>query len=1096
MSSDPEIDDEKPRRQHPMLNRRKRWTIGLWVFLFNFVLAILVAYTLLSLTQTPLDAPGWVRDRVETQVNAALPSGNVRIGALNFVVNDAGLPSIRLENLIFIDGSGAETARLNGASVRLSPVAALSGRFRPRQIDVSGAQVTLRRLSDGSVDMSFGGGTASSGSLGYLLDDVEQSLDHVVMEEVDSITASDLTITYEDTKSGRVWQITDGRLRLAKAETGLDLSILFDVFNGTEDLASVEFALQTDKTNSAATIRARFDGAAARDIAVQSPALSYLSVLNAPISGAVLTRLSDTGQMEELSGTLEIGAGALQPSAATRPLRFDHARAYFSYDPEKSRIAFSEVSVDGPALSATATGQAFLRDFEGDWPQTLVAQLAFSNLSANPNGLWPEPVQFGSGSADLRLRLSPFSVDIGQVVLDTGTEKLLANGSLDATDQGWIGSVNAELDQIGIERLVAIWPASSLPNTRSWLADNIASGDFSDIRVAVRSVPNSRPIYEMGFGFGQAAIRVAKGFPLVSNAQGYGVFRDQQAIFVLDQGYMTAPTGAPVDLAGSYFLVPDLGGTPATAEIDISASGNARAVMSILAGPPLRVLAATELAPDFISGNASLSARVTYPMTPDRTADDLWYEATATIRDASSSVLIPNRTLNMPLVQVAADKSAISVEGAFQIGAVNGKGRWHSRLDGSRQSEVIGEINLNQDFVREFNIGLPDGMVSGQGPANFSITLEPNVPPEFSLASDLIGLGLRIPQISVEKPRDTAGELSVRGFFGASPTIEDLDVSVPGLALNDGRTTLNEQGQFERLAFSSGSIGKWYQGGLALEGRGEGLAPRILADGAYLDITDLPFGRGEGDGNTQTTGGPVRLAIDRVQVTKSITLDGVTGNLDMSSGVAGQFSGRVNGGALITGQLETVRNGVAIRVLSDVGGEVMRDTGIFPSASGGKLELVLNPIADRGLYRGDLTIEDTRVQRAPVLTELLSALSVVGLLDQMRGAGIVFANVAADFILREDGIDLLSSSAIGPSLGLTLDGTYDAKRARLDMQGVISPVYFLNSLGRIVSAREGEGLFGFNFQLNGPADAPSVQVNPLSVLAPGFLRDIFRKQDR
>ena len=156
--------------------------------------------------------------------------------------------------------------------------------------------------------------------------------------------------------------------------------------------------------------------------------------------------------------------------------------------------------------------------------------------------------------------------------------------------------------------------------------------------------------------------------------------------------------------------------------------------------------------------------------------------------------------------------------------------------------------------------------------------------------------------------------------------------------------------------------------------------------------------------------------------------------------------------------------------------------------------MTLTPQRGDVLYRGNMTIKNTEVREAPVLGELLSALSVVGLLDQMRGAGIVFSDVAATFDITGDVVRLLKSSAVGPSLGVSMDGVYDLNRSTMDMQGVISPVYFLNAIGQIFSAREGEGLFGFNFALKGPSDAPSVQVNPLSILTPGVFRDIFRAQ--
>jgi hypothetical protein len=63
----------------------------------------------------------------------------------------------------------------------------------------------------------------------------------------------------------------------------------------------------------------------------------------------------------------------------------------------------------------------------------------------------------------------------------------------------------------------------------------------------------------------------------------------------------------------------------------------------------------------------------------------------------------------------------------------------------------------------------------------------------------------------------------------------------------------------------------------------------------------------------------------------------------------------------------------------------------------------------------------------------------------------------------------------------------------MDMQGVVSPIYMLNAIGRLVSPRKGEGLVGFNFNIRGSVDKPRVAVNPLSVFTPGLFREIFRR---
>jgi len=68
----------------------------------------------------------------------------------------------------------------------------------------------------------------------------------------------------------------------------------------------------------------------------------------------------------------------------------------------------------------------------------------------------------------------------------------------------------------------------------------------------------------------------------------------------------------------------------------------------------------------------------------------------------------------------------------------------------------------------------------------------------------------------------------------------------------------------------------------------------------------------------------------------------------------------------------------------------------------------------------------------------------------------------------------------------------------LELSGTLVPAYSLNSvlgnlpvLGPILLGGEGEGIFGANFRIAGPASDPKITVNPLSALAPGVLRKLF-----
>jgi len=132
-----------------------------------------------------------------------------------------------------------------------------------------------------------------------------------------------------------------------------------------------------------------------------------------------------------------------------------------------------------------------------------------------------------------------------------------------------------------------------------------------------------------------------------------------------------------------------------------------------------------------------------------------------------------------------------------------------------------------------------------------------------------------------------------------------------------------------------------------------------------------------------------------------------------------------------------------------------------------------------------------RVTAAPGLAALFNTISVVGLIEQLNGPGLLVSTLRAAFRLTPAGVEITSASAEGPSLGISASGIYDMARGRIDLQGVLSPIYFVNAIGQIFT-REGEGLFGFTYAVRGPVDAPDISINPLSMLAPGAVREIFR----
>jgi len=236
----------------------------------------------------------------------------------------------------------------------------------------------------------------------------------------------------------------------------------------------------------------------------------------------------------------------------------------------------------------------------------------------------------------------------------------------------------------------------------------------------------------------------------------------------------------------------------------------------------------------------------------------------------------------------------------------------------------------------------------------------------------------------------------------------------------------------------------------------------------------------------------VTLMLDRLTISDGIALTAFRANLDTKGGTSGQFSGKVNGGAPINGTIIPEKGRSAFRIISDNAGGVLRSAGLLKQARGGSMELILKPAEEEGSYNGRLKGENLWLTDAPAMAALLNALSVVGLLEQMSGNGIHFGDVDAQFKLGPEQLTLYKGRATGASLGITMDGYYWMDQGRMDMQGVISPVYMLNGIGGVLT-RKGEGLVGFNYQMKGSAQDPRVKVLPLTLFTPGMFRNIFRR---
>ncbi|TCM83395.1 AsmA-like C-terminal region-containing protein [Rhodovulum steppense] len=1064
---------------------------GIWLLLSLGMLMGLGGLAGLALTGRMVDLPGWATARIEARLNSQFAPAEMRIGGVGVMFSRKAVPSVRFRDVLVLDGAGRDVAALPVIGATISAVGLASGRLDVTHVALDGAELTLRRAPNGRLDLALGrtgAPVSAAASLGELLDEIDRGLSAPGLVAIEAVSVEGLGLTFEDARAGRTWIVENGLMTLDQDADEVAIRAFFSLRGQAELPAELAFDFVSRKGSPAASFAATFSDVPSADIATQSPALAALAVIDAPISGAIRTEVFADGSLGPLTAALEIGAGALRPAGGAPPIGFASGRSAFTYDPEAGRLNFDRITVDTAILRLSAEGHAYLRDMEGGWPETLVAQLAFREVALNPDGVFETPAILSGGALDLQLRLFPFTATLGQVVLLDEGRSYRGRGRVRALPEGWDVAVDATIPEIDRQRLLSLWPLTLAPNTRGWIEANVLAGIVHDGRAALRRPPAGPLRVSLTHAIRDAEVQVLDGFPPIRQGIGHVVIDSDRFALSVERGSVAVPEGV-VDVAGSTLKVDDLSADVPRAEIVLRTRSAIAAALSLIDQPPLGITTVAGIAPDLATGEALIETRLDLPLIPDLAVEDVGWQVTGDLRGVGSDALVPGRRFEAGSLRLEASPETVAISGMAALDGVPLRAAWTmpGGPGNGGASRVEGTLELSQATNAAFGIGLPGGSLAGSGRAGFTLDLDPGAAPRFTLDSDLVGLRLAVPELGWSKPAGSAGRLELAGRLGDAPAIDRLLLEAPGLSAT-GSVALTGEGVLDVARLSRVRLGGWFDAPVVLSGRGAGRPPAVAITGGRVDLRALPSGGGPAG---RQGGGAVEVALDRLIVSDGIALTGLRGRLSGQGGLNGQLTGTVEGGGPVVATLVPAEGGTAVRVRSDDAGAALRGVGIYRRAHGGTLDLVLQPEGQEGHYVGQLRIDDLRVRGTPVLAELLSAISVVGLVDLLNREGLMFSNVEARFRLMPGAVELRRASAVGPSLGISMAGVYGTREGRIDMQGVISPVYMLNSIGSVLT-RRGEGLFGFNYRLSGAAENPTVRVNPLSILTPGMFREIFR----
>ena len=315
-----------------------------------------------------------------------------------------------------------------------------------------------------------------------------------------------------------------------------------------------------------------------------------------------------------------------------------------------------------------------------------------------------------------------------------------------------------------------------------------------------------------------------------------------------------------------------------------------------------------------------------------------------------------------------------------------------------------------------------------------------------------------------------------------------------------GSATISAEGNLERADLTSFKLSPGDDMRVSLDR--QGAAYKVAVKGAVIDAR--PFlksmtGPDEKGGKDAGKEIEADIAANILAGFNGESLTNATLKASFKSGDlrGAQFKGRF-GASPLNAVVRAERGHPLLTLESADSGATLRFLDIYKRMYGGRL--MLNVYLTDGPQTGVVQIKDFALRNEPALSSIVAQAPPPA--DGRRAAAnandVGFDKMRANFTRTGAKVSFTDAAISNPAMGFTASGWLDTAKERTQIDGTFVPLYGLNNVvaqvplfGPLLAGGSNEGLFAVNFAVSGPIAKPTVSVNPLSAVAPGFLRKLF-----
>ena len=998
---------------------------------------------------------------------------------------------IRVVNVRALGADGKVIASVPEVSLSFSVQAMLKGMLAPRSIELFRPNIHLVRNKDRTFSVGFADGSKTKlRSLQKLLDEFGGGSDSSeVMAYLSRISVIDAGLTIVDETLGSSWSAPATQVHLNRVgrdiKGAMELNLNIDGQQAQFDIEGeylaakrrIEFGL------SFSEIRPALFSSLSEKIAV-------LKSVNLPLQGTVTMSILASGTVLAMGFDINGGTGHV-----VVPPPFDQYLGVRKFEIQGQFDGTAqEINIDNLFVDFGRGQTVFL-------PAPISHEMPIASVRAK-----------GRYTAERR------RLNLSSLKFDLDGPKVNLTSLIDGIGGETIVMSRGIVHNLKVDDLPKYWPRTMGTVPWKWITKHLSKGTVKEILadVVLRISKAGKVNIESLTGDMQLKnfdVRYMEGMPLVKAVSGTAKFNRERFDIFVEKGKTEG-----LRITKGVILMSGLNEPDQRADIDLSIEGSLRKHLRLIDHQPLGISTLQGINLEKTSGEATTHLKLTFPMEETLKRENIDVLVTAKLRE----VALPGGArgdISEGQLDLKLDKTGMDVVGFVKYGAIPATLNWRSNFKDKssfRQRFVLkGRV---EDQHRTGQLGLNFAPFTNEylkGPIETEVNLTDlnDGTSLVDISADLTRTTFAVAPLGWKKAEGDPGSGRVLMTLkdGELAKIPNFTVSAGDLAV-DGKIDFKAPGgDLKHIYFKKVKVGKTDMEGVmrplprgawAASFKGESFDLSSHWENRNKIDTEAEKEKAKGGPKIQLSANFERVWLDAERsiptVVASFTREGDIWTHAKLTSKIGQTDKNT-----FTLDIFPGKNGNRQLVIkADDAGATLKLFDYYENMLNGALDLraEYNDSLPSRPLKGQLLVENYRIVNAPVLAKLASVASIVGILENLSGEGLRFISLEFPFKLDEGLLILKDASAKSISLGLTASGTISMKTDKVNIEGTFVPMYIINSffsnipvLGKLLSGGEKDGgVFAVSYTLKGPVKEPEVGVNPLTVFAPGFFRNIFK----